>query len=48
MKTIFKALAAITAFALSCAAAAQDFPTKPVRWVLPFAAGGPADNDFAT
>jgi tripartite-type tricarboxylate transporter receptor subunit TctC len=36
-------LAAAAAFALSFAAAAQDYPSKPVKWIVPFSAGGPAD-----
>src|SRR5262249_7374845 len=37
------ALAAILALALPAAAAAQEWPTRPVTMVVPFAAGGPVD-----
>ena len=40
MKTLF---AAALAFAVPCAALAQAWPSKPLRWVVPFSAGGPAD-----
>ena len=39
-----RTLAAVAAFAaLACSAAAQDWPTRPVTMVVPYAAGGPAD-----
>jgi len=34
---------ALSATALPITSAAQDFPTKPVRIVVPYSAGGPTD-----
>jgi tripartite-type tricarboxylate transporter receptor subunit TctC len=36
-------LGVILCLGLSCAVAAQDFPTRPIRLVVPYPAGGPTD-----
>ena len=38
------AFIAVALAALACGAAAQDWPSRPVTMVVPFAAGGPADT----
>lgn len=44
MNNTLRRLAAIVAAALPLAAAAADWPAKPLRWIVPFAAGGPTDG----
>ena len=43
MQTIYRALLAATVLALAASASAQTFPTRPVRIIVPFPAGGPSD-----
>lgn len=43
MKTSIKAWIAVVATTVCAIAGAQDFPTKPVTMLIPFAAGGPTD-----
>jgi tripartite-type tricarboxylate transporter receptor subunit TctC len=43
MKTARTLLAALTLSLMPLAATAQDFPSKPIRLIVPFPAGGPND-----
>src|SRR5690606_1603435 len=41
--TVARTAAGAAALLFSLGALAQEFPSKPIRWVVPFSAGGPAD-----
>lgn len=44
MKKILRIVGGIAVFTVASAACAQqNYPTRPVRWVVPFAPGGPTD-----
>src|SRR5262249_34855531 len=42
-QTMTKIFAVVTGCLLACAAHAQDYPSRPVRVIVPFAPGGPND-----
>ncbi|MFS8035649.1 tripartite tricarboxylate transporter substrate binding protein BugD [Xanthobacter sp. AM11] len=44
MRILSAAVALAAAFGLSTAAGAQDYPSRPITMVVPFAAGGPTDT----
>ena len=43
LKSLLRAIAAV-ALAWSAGAAAQGFPVKPIRWIVPYTPGGITDN----
>ena len=43
MATLLRATLAALALSLIQPAAAQDYPSRPVKIIVPFGAGGPAD-----
>ncbi|HUQ28928.1 MAG TPA: tripartite tricarboxylate transporter substrate-binding protein [Usitatibacter sp.] len=44
MPTLLKSLGALALFAISMAAGAQAYPSRPITVTVPFAAGGPTDT----
>ncbi|QSI32185.1 tripartite tricarboxylate transporter substrate binding protein [Variovorax sp. RKNM96] len=42
-KHFVRCIAALSLAALAAAAGAQTFPAKPIRWIVPYAAGGGSD-----
>jgi tripartite-type tricarboxylate transporter receptor subunit TctC len=44
MSALFRALCLIGLLAWPSVAAAQDFPNRPIKFIVPFPAGGPADT----
>ncbi len=43
MHTLARSLTALAAALVPFIASAQPYPAKPIRWVIPFSVGGPAD-----
>jgi tripartite-type tricarboxylate transporter receptor subunit TctC len=44
MSTLIRALCLIGLFSWPGALAAQEFPNRPIKFIVPFPAGGPADT----
>jgi tripartite-type tricarboxylate transporter receptor subunit TctC len=44
MKNIFRLISLVLSLALAAIPASAQYPTKPVRLIVPFAAGGPTDT----
>jgi hypothetical protein len=43
LRAFIASIAGVAALALTAPGNAQDYPTKPIKIIVPFAAGGPAD-----
>ena len=43
LRSIVASIAGLAALSLGAPSSAQDYPTKPIKIIVPFAAGGPAD-----
>src|SRR5580765_3971585 len=43
LRSIIVSIVALATLAASAPALTQDYPTKPIKIIVPFAAGGPAD-----
>ncbi len=45
LRSVVTLISGLAVFAVGAPSFAQDYPTKPIKIVVPFAAGGPADLD---
>ncbi len=44
MRSLIRALALLITLTATTAASAQDYPNRPIRWIIPWAAGGGSDT----